>query len=224
MLEKELKRLAAHSSFESLAQQLKFGKVEDLFVALGAGELKISQVVSALQALEPLPNLEPALYTNKLRARFKSRPQEAVSVAGVGNMLCHTAKCCRPIPGDEIIGYIVAGRGVSVHRQDCQNILQAAEKNRNRLIEVSWGAEARPHYVVDIAVDAYDRHGLVRDVGAVLAADQVNIITFKTISDKKTNMAHLRIAVEVPGLPFLERVLSHIQQLPNVVDCYRLKG
>lgn len=224
LLEKEIKRFAGHSSFEALAQQLKFPKVDDLFMALGSGELKITQIVSALQTLEPLQNVEPVLYTNKLRPRFNAQPHSAVSVAGVGNMLCHTAKCCRPIPGDDIIGYIVAGRGVSVHRQDCQNILQAGDKNRNRLIEVSWGTETRPHYVVDIGVDAYDRQGLVRDIGAVLASDQVSIIAFKTVSDKKTNMTHLRISLEVTGLPFLERVLNHLQQLPNVVDCYRLKG
>jgi GTP pyrophosphokinase len=142
----------------------------------------------------------------------------------VGNLLCQTAKCCKPIPGDEIIGYIVAGRGVSVHRKDCANILTAGQKNRARLIEVRWEGETQPSYVVDLSIYAYDRQGLIRDIGALLASEKINVMMFKTQLNKSENTVSFSLTVEVPNLSVLERLFGQIHQLPNIMDCRRVRG
>ena len=227
LLEKELKRLAVNCSLEDLAHHLKFPKAEDLFVALGGGEIKLHQVIQAIQQIEPLKTkmpLPPKLVTARRQTLSQLVKRDPISVAGVGNLLCQTAKCCKPIPGDDIIGYIVAGRGVSVHRKDCANILAAGQKNRSRLIEVRWEGETQPSYMVDLAIHAYDRQGLIRDVGALLASEKINVITFKTHLNKAENIVSFGLTVEVPSLSVLERLFGQIHQLPNIIDCHRVQG
>jgi len=224
LLEKELKRMALPVAADTLAQQFKMPKTEDLYLALGTGDLKIGQVVQALQILDPLKAKLDSLASVKamnVRGRTPSRPG-AIAVAGIGNLLCQVAKCCKPIPGDDIIGYIVNGRGVSVHRQDCHNILSSAEKNRHRLIEVTWGREKQSHYTVDLAIEAYDRHGLVWDVAGILASHQVNILSLKSQVDPELHRVHLRLHLAVLNLASLERVMTQIHHLPNVFDCRRV--
>jgi GTP pyrophosphokinase len=227
LLEKELRRLAVHSSLDDLAQHLKFPKAEDLFVALGGGEIKLQQVIQAIVQIEPLKTkmpLPPKLVTARRQALSQMVKRDPISVAGVGNLLCQTAKCCKPIPGDDIIGYIVAGRGVSVHRKDCANILEAGQKNRTRLIEVRWEGEAQPSYRVDLTIHAYDRQGLIRDIGALLASEKINVMTFKTHLNKTENTIFFSLTVEVPNLSILERLFGQIHQLPNIIDCRRVQG
>lgn len=223
LLEKEMKRLAVHCSVEILAHHLNFSKAEDLYVALGAGDLRMALVLQAIQQVEPLKH-KVEVGVKKVIPEKTMAGKSAVAVAGIGNLLCHTAKCCKPVPGDPIIGYIGVGRGVSIHRQDCANVLSSGERNQHRLVEVSWGVEKKPRYIVDILVDAYDRHGLVRDIGAVLAAHQVNILAMKSKTDSHTGEVHLKLSVTVANLSFLERVMTQIHHLPNVFDCHRAEG
>ncbi|MEY3182285.1 MAG: hypothetical protein RLZ35_270 [Pseudomonadota bacterium] len=227
ILEKELKRLAVHCSVEELAHQLKFAKAEELYVALGGGDIKLPQVIYAIQQIEPLKlrtPLPPKLVTARRHTLAQLVKRDPISVAGIGNLLCQTAKCCKPIPGDEIIGYILAGRGVSVHRKDCANILDAGQKNRSRLIEVRWEGEAQPGYVVDIVIRAYDRQGLIRDIGALLAAEKINVITLKTHVNQAEHTVSCALTIEVPSLPVLERFFGLIHHLPNIIDCHRVRG
>lgn len=227
LLEKELKRLAVHCSLEELAHHLKYPKAEDLFVALGSGEIKLHQVIQAIQHIEPLKArmpLPPKLVTARRQTLSRLVQKDPISVAGVGNLLCQTAKCCKPIPGDDIVGYIVAGRGVSVHRKDCANILAAGQKNKSRLIEVHWEGERQPSYVVNLAIHAYDRQGLIRDIGGILASEKINVITFKTSVNSAEHTVYFGLTIEVPNLTVLERLFGQIHQLPNIIDCHRLQG
>jgi GTP pyrophosphokinase len=134
------------------------------------------------------------------------------------------ANCCHPVPGDPIVGFITQGRGVTVHRQDCPNILQLRMDEPQSIIEVEWGEKARTQYPLDIDIQAWDRSGLLRDVTGVLSSDKVNVLSVNTLTDTEDGIARMRITLEVDGLETLSRLFSRIQQLSNVIEVRRLRG
>ncbi|HSH42222.1 MAG TPA: ACT domain-containing protein, partial [Arenicellales bacterium] len=142
-------------------------------------------------------------------------------IHGVGNLMTHVAACCRPVPGEPIVGFITQGRGVSIHRQDCSNILHQRTDAPHRLVEVQWGTEAGEYYPVDVSVTAYDRSGLLRDITNILADEGINVIGVTTNVDKKDHVAHIDLTVEVSGIQTVSRVLSKLQQVTNVTNVER---
>lgn len=219
MLEKELQRLGlTEVNFEKLARQLNIPKVEDFFAAFGRNDIKTSQVVKVVQSLNESEEKEP-----KIQARQpKGHGEGGVTIEGVGNLLTQIANCCKPLPGDEICGYITRGRGVTIHRQDCPNILRYINQSPERLVEVAWGKEVAEHvYPVDIQIQAFDRQGLLRDVASTLSSDKVNIIAVNTITDQKRHIASMTLTLEINDLDELSRLLQKIDALPNVLDVKR---
>jgi len=224
IFEKELKRLCIENlSWDTLVHKLNFSKIDDCLVALGSGELRVSVLLHAIQQIaEPLPA------TVDILPIFKPAKQDAshtsdIQVAGLGNLLCQRALCCKPLPGEDIVGFITVGRGVKVHRKDCENILQKSEITEGRFLEVNWGQAVLNPYAVEINVEAFDRQGLLRDVTQVLSAAKINVIAVNTLSHKGSNTADLKLNIEVASLASLSEVLARIQQLPNVIEAYRLK-
>ncbi len=219
ILQDVLKRLSLEKvPYEELAQKINMPTAEDMFAAIGAGDLKPMQVAHMAQRM-----LEPK--EHQLSLQLPSASAEAtksgdVHILGVGNLLTQMAQCCKPLPGDPIVGYITIGRGVSIHRQDCLNVLQLQSSEPNRIIEVSWG-DSEFTYPVDIIIDAYDRSGLLRDITVLLANERVNVTMVNTQTDKKMNTARLQLTIEVTALEMLGRVLDRIRRLPNVVDVRR---
>ena len=217
-LERELRRLGVGEvNLERLAQRLRLGRVDDLCAAVGRGEVGPSQIAGALQEevlpAQPLPERRP-----------KPTPVPGtgdITIEGIGNLMTHLARCCKPVPPDPITGYITQGRGVSIHRQDCPNALRLAAVDGARVIDVSWSSGTVSTYPVDIQVDAYDRQGLLRDISLVLANEKLNVIGVNTYSDRETSVAHMRLTVEVPDAGKLARVLSRLGQLHNVIDVRR---
>lgn len=227
----ELKRLGFdHVSLKDIANHISncHNNEEDLLAGIGSGEIKMSQVLGALHRLKQaqqsiLPEAGPEFTTHHPASKPKSSNAEII-VAGIDNLLCHMARCCRPVPGDEIIGYITLGEGVSVHRKDCINVLQVKDNKKARLIAVEWGNKITNSYSVDIMIKAYNRRGLVRDISAVVSAEDIDIITMQSLTDKEANKAEFKINIEVSGLNILGRVLTKISQIPNIIEVYRLKG
>ncbi|HAR08589.1 MAG TPA: GTP diphosphokinase, partial [Cobetia sp.] len=150
-------------------------------------------------------------------------PDGEITVLGVGNLKTNMANCCHPVPGEPIVGFITQGRGVSIHRQDCPNILQLRVDEPQRVIEVEWGERSSSQYPVDIEIQAWDRSGLLRDVTNVLSGDKVNVLSVNTRTDQLDNIATLKITLEVENLDVLGRVFARIQQLPNIIDVKRLR-
>ncbi len=220
--EKELHRLGlAAVNFEDLAHRLHFPHADDLFAALGRGDLKIAQAIHAVQQTqtpvsEPLSNL-PA------PSSAPRREGSGIQIMGVGNLLTQLARCCKPVPGEPIIGFITRSRGVSIHRRDCSSVLRQRNQNPQRLIEVEWGGVAET-YPVDIRVVAVDRHGLLRDISGVLANEKINVIAVDTLSDKQKHLAHMTLTVEIGGIEELSRILDKISQLPNIIEAKRETG
>jgi GTP pyrophosphokinase len=139
----------------------------------------------------------------------------------MGDLMTRTANCCKPVPGDEVIGYITRGRGVTVHRRDCHNILRVQGEERDRLIEVEWGGgEPKGRWSVDIVVEAFDRPGLLRDTTRVLAEDDVNV-TRAEMHLSNPPHARIELTVQIRDMAQLDRSLQRLQQLSNVFDAVR---
>jgi GTP pyrophosphokinase len=137
--------------------------------------------------------------------------------------MTHIAACCQPIPGDSIMGYITQGRGVTVHRADCPNLLSMQADDPRRVIEVSWGHADRISYPVDIFVRAWDRQGLLRDLLSVLANERVNVTAAHTESHQDDNTATMLLTIEISTLGNLGKVLARMDQLPGVLEVRRYK-
>ena len=221
ILVKELHRLGlSELSLEKLAKRLNFDKVDDMFRMLAEGELKPMRVVNAAQEITGLAELErePCIPVRQIEP---SRAKGDFKIQGVGNLMTNIAACCRPVPGEPIVGYITQGRGVSIHRRDCGNILKQQTLAPERLVEVEWGGESDDAYPVDISVLAYDRSGLLRDITSVLGDEKINVLAMSTQVDKKEHMARIQLTVEVSDLVKISQVLSRIQQVPNVTEARR---
>jgi GTP pyrophosphokinase len=144
--------------------------------------------------------------------------EETVAVLGLKGLLTSMARCCNPLPGDEIIGYVTRGRGATIHRKDCPNILSA---ERDRLVRVSWGEE-RTTYPIPVRIRAYDRDGLMRDVATLIANEGVNMPSVKAETDGH-NMAIFDLILEVRDIVQLARILDRLEALPNILEAQRYR-
>ncbi|WP_345318857.1 bifunctional (p)ppGpp synthetase/guanosine-3',5'-bis(diphosphate) 3'-pyrophosphohydrolase [Candidatus Villigracilis proximus] len=211
-LERELQRLGLTDiNFENMARDLEFKTPDEMFIALGNGDLSVSKIIKqfsqqeeASDIFEVNPSAAPATSTN------------AIEVVGLKGMLSTMARCCNPMPGDQVVGFITRGRGATIHRQDCPNILQT--KDRERLLQVGWGHVERT-YPVPIKIKAYDRQGLVSDISNLLSDESINIADVKVNVNR--SMADLRLIIEVKDLTQLSRILTRIENLPNVMEAHR---
>ena len=217
LLEKELQRLGDHGvTLPQLIGLLQLGSADELYQALGSGELTLTQITHAIQR-----RTRPAETTPVVRARAAAPSDGRVVVGQVGNLLSHFARCCRPVPPEAIVGYITLGRGVSVHREDCGSLRRMRARQPQRAIGVAWGDQRDQLFDVDIAIHAFDRRGLVRDISAVLADEKISIQQMSTTTNARENTADVALRVGVHGLEELGRVLTRISGLPNVVRARR---
>ncbi len=224
ILDRELKRLALTTArLESLLPKLHLPSVDDLYIAVALGDLSPAQVARGLHELEaPKPDESQVLTQRRQTAKPVQRDKDAVVIDGVGNLLVAIAGCCNPVPGDAIVGFITKGRGVSVHRADCRSLLALSARTPERLIDVQWGGRRDDRYPVKIRVCAYNRTGLIRDVGAVLAAEQINIGAMDSRDDDASGLATLHLTLRVADFGQLANVLVKIRGLSNVTEAERL--
>jgi GTP pyrophosphokinase len=219
-LERELDRLGlTEANHELLAKQLHFASVEDFFAALGHGEVKPAQIAGALREyVEPAWKRAPA--PAHAPAPAKGAPA-GITVQGVGKILTRMARCCNPLPGEAIVGFITRGQGVTIHRADCPNALHHRDEHGERLVQVSWGAEAAGTYPVEVEIEAIERTGLLGDITGLLATEKINVVAVNTRTDKETHVARLSLTLEMPDLETLSRVLALIDRIPNVTRVRR---
>jgi len=194
-----------------VAGLLGYKDADDLYAALGSGSLSSSQVLLKLSG-----ELEPAGEGAEVLPPRKVSPV-SINVLGVGDLLTRLANCCHPLPGDKIIGYITQGRGITVHRRDCPNIIHEEEKER--LIKVEWG-DVEQVYPVMIQVDAWDRVGLVRDISAIIAEEGVNLSEVNT-GNHPDGSATMTFTLEVKSAAQLSKIMSRINSVWNVIGVTR---
>ena len=214
ILEKELRRLGvSFADRERIAQLFKYEIVDDFLAAIGCGDINPNQIALKLTAPEEKPLTQPATAPPKVKTT------SAVKVLGVGDLLTQIAACCQPVPGDEIIGFITRGRGVTIHRKNCTNILNEDEKER--LVRVEWG-EAGVSFPVNITVEAWDRVGLLRDVSALVSGEDVNIASVSLSNpDRRDGTLSIFLSMDIKNIGQLGRLFGKLEAVPGVINVSR---
>jgi RelA/SpoT family (p)ppGpp synthetase len=223
-LERELKRLSMDTkNFETIAKIMDFDKVDDFFEAIGYGDINTHYIgTRLLEAEQAAAPEKPTIKELPAPSTGGGAGASGIQVKGVGSVLTHLALCCNPLPGDDIVGYITRGRGVTIHRTDCPNVLSRPEAER--MISVTWEQKVKDTYPVIVRVRAWDRGGLLRDIAAVVADEDVSMSAANVTTHKKDNIATFTATLEISGIAQLSRILAKIERLPNVMEARRQVG
>lgn len=215
------------ASLQQVALQLRYADVTALYAAVGEGHVSAQSVIEKVTALvfDEQTSTEPALSTLPIieapRAR-KTGGESGVMVTGASDVLAKLAKCCTPVPGDEILGFVTKGQGVSVHRVDCHNFMQLRTQ-QDRVVEVEWAPSAKSVFLVQIQVEALDRSGLLSDVTRTLSEHHVNILS-ASVNTSSSRLAISRFVFEMANATHLEHVLNAVRRIDGVYDVYRIQS
>jgi GTP pyrophosphokinase len=216
-VEKFLQRLGRTAiRLEDLASQLGFKSADGLFEVVGKDEYSLRNIEVLLNPPEPAPEADEYLH-KKFKGAVARKSPSGVLVVGVDSLLTQLARCCKPAPPDVISGFVTRGKGVSIHRQDCSNFRELAARHGERVIEVRWGENKGANasvYPVDVAVEAFDRQGLLRDISEVFAKEKMNVIGVQTQSVKGT--AWMTFTVEIGDAVSLSKVLGTVRGVKGV--------
>ena len=221
MLERELDRLGVRAPpLPEILGDLGLANSDALYQGLGEGDITLAQVAGAVH--RRLHERQEVQRGPKLAKPAANGGSAGMVIDGVGDLLSTIARCCRPVPPEEILGYITIGRGVSIHRANCSNLLRLREVNPERVLTVDWGRpSAERTFPAVIVIEAYDRRGLVRDISGVLADEHISIEAMRTVTDAVENTAAVDVTVKVHGLEELSRLLARFSSLPNVIRARR---
>lgn len=219
LLEKEVQRAKfSKIPYDLLLNHFHLQSKSELLIAIGRGDISSIQISHAINPKDVTQDNSETSKTTKP----STLPSSGILVEGADNILINIANCCKPVSGDDITGFITLGRGVSIHRQSCPNILpeNLTEEQSVRLINVNWGNETTL-YSVDINITGHDRPGLLRDTALVLATEHINITDIVVHQDNEKLRATLKITISVENTKQLDKILSKINQLPSVLHTYR---
>jgi RelA/SpoT family (p)ppGpp synthetase len=223
VVDRELKRLGLETmSREALATLFNFSKLEDFLSSVGFGDITGAQIATKVLEAERKNQREMSANADVLATTGEHQTEpvnasDGIDIMGDGGMLINLGRCCNPAQGDQIVGYITRGKGVTVHRADCPNVINSTE--RERFINVSWGRAVEKTYPVPVIIVAYDREGLLRDIGGVVANENINITQVNV--NTRQSIATFQVTMEIEDTTQLSRVLAKIEQLPNVLEARR---
>jgi GTP pyrophosphokinase len=220
-----LQRLLGADSIVKLASELKYPDVDALYAAVGEGHVSPQSVIERLTAgfHEEEDEAETVFELPKRSSADRARADNSgVLVRGDADVMAKLARCCTPVPGDEIIGFVTRGSGVSVHRVDCRNVVDL-RKQEGRIMDVSWSEAGKSLFLVQIQIEALDRGGLLSDVTRVLAEHHVNILS-ASVSTRADKVALSRFVFEMGDAQLLEHLLNAVRRIDNVYDVYRVKN
>ncbi|HEY0178588.1 MAG TPA: bifunctional (p)ppGpp synthetase/guanosine-3',5'-bis(diphosphate) 3'-pyrophosphohydrolase [Dokdonella sp.] len=225
LLERELRRLAlAGASLDGLPERFQLKSQDDLLEALALGDVSAGQIARALHEMTapppPAPGTAPPPPPSRVPGSGSGRG--AIVIYGVGNLLTQLARCCRPLPGDAIEGFITRGRGVSVHRADCAQLANLRARDPSRVVAVEWGDRAQASYDVDIVVKGYDRKWLHKDVSNVIAAANAHVVAVHARLDARSGIAIMDYALRVADFGQLSGLLAQLLAVPNVIEARRV--
>jgi GTP pyrophosphokinase len=217
LLERELRRLGIEDlPVEPIAKDLGYVQFDDMLAALGCGDLHVGKIVARLAETQPdqleLPEIPVTAPPGK------GMGAKDVTILGISGLLTNLARCCKPVPGDPIVGYVTRGRGATIHRQDCPNVLRIRDKER--LVRVSWGLP-RQTYPVSVRLRAYDRDGLMRDVSTLVANEGISMSSIHVST--KSSLAIFDLVMGITDIHQLSRILNRLEALPNVLEARRLQ-
>ncbi|MDM0959848.1 bifunctional (p)ppGpp synthetase/guanosine-3',5'-bis(diphosphate) 3'-pyrophosphohydrolase [Clostridium perfringens] len=234
MLDKECKKqslvfsdLSKGPLYDKLLKRYHLNNVEEIYVAIGEGELLSSTVISKLKENIVKQVAEEELNKNieeqiaKTERQIKKKQNYGVTVKGLNNIMVRFARCCNPVPGDDIAGYITKGRGVSVHRKDCSNFKAIVEKQTEKVVDVSWGTEKGAAYVAELEVKAEDRMCLLSDVMLVITDSNLSLLSLNAKSGRN-GVANINIQVKIDNIEQLKELMKKIRRLQGILDVYRV--
>lgn len=238
LFEKELKKQSVHfadiakgESYDKFVKRYNINNIEDLYALIGFGGVSASSFISKLKeenlAKDEKNNQESIskAIDGEINKSQKSRPEHnyGVTVKGVDNLMIRFAKCCNPVPGDAILGYITKGRGISVHRDDCNNLKALIEADAEKLIEVSWGTSNGMAYMAEIQVKLEDRVGILSDIMTIITEARINLNALNAKSSKGS-LAYVSIKVKIDSIEQLKELMRKIRRLKGVMDVYRMNS
>ncbi|MDU0345936.1 bifunctional (p)ppGpp synthetase/guanosine-3',5'-bis(diphosphate) 3'-pyrophosphohydrolase [Microbacterium sp. KSW2-29] len=216
-----LQRLMNQDSFTEVARQFHYEDVSALYAAVGEGHVSTQSVIEKVTALVSVEETNTGPIDIPVgRSRAPRGGDSGVLVRGAPDILVKLAKCCTPVPGDEIVGFVTRGSGVSVHRGDCTNV-RSLKEEPDRLIDVEWAPTTKSVFLVQIQVEALDRSGLLSDVTRVLSEHHVNILS-ATVSTTNDRLALSKFVFEMGDTVHLDRVLNAVRRIDAVYDVYRV--
>jgi GTP pyrophosphokinase len=225
MLDKELARLSSTFTVDLMSRLFNYDKLDDFLAAIGYGDINSQQIAQRVLEHERRERERLAAQHNIFITSpgiAKTPNTEGLTVQGVDGLLTGLGRCCHPVPGDPIVGYVTKGRGVTIHRSTCPNIAAVLRKSpTNRLVDVQWTTKPDVTYPVKIQINAYDRAGLVRDVAGLVADEHVNMRSVEALTGQKDNMAVIYAELEITDVIQLMRILTKIDRLPNVTAVRR---
>ncbi|MFV9507229.1 MAG: RelA/SpoT family protein [Oscillochloridaceae bacterium umkhey_bin13] len=223
LLEKEMKRLGLGASFEHLAELMGNRTIDDLFLHIGSGELTARSVVqkALAQQVEQQPVESLPLVLPSVPVTARDQPV-GVQISGVGAIHNRLARCCNPVVGEPIVGFVTRGRGVTVHRADCRTIVN--ERDRERLIDVYWGGQQPRGYSVPIRIESWDRVGLWRDVAGVIADAGINIEKLEQGQTRHARRAVLHVILTIQSISQLSNILDKLNRINDVIEARRESG
>lgn len=226
LLERELERMnLIDVKFDTLAKKLGVDDTEELFFKLVDGSLKPGRAAAMAQRLlrpaeiDDDEQIEISFRANK--AANDDRKAAELSIDGVTDLMTSLAKCCQPVPGDDVLGFVTRGAGITIHRENCQNILYQKHQAGERVVHVDWGKDSEQTYPMTIQIHAFDRKGLLRDVSSVFADEKVNVTEMNTKTERKDQSVRMEALVEIQSVEVMSRVLAKLDQLPNVLSVRR---
>ena len=220
LLDRELSKLNIESK-EAIDAISRFNMqtLDDLYAAIGGGDVRIMQVVHFLQQKHAPP---PELKIRSRKPQSAKFKKDSIVVEGVGNLLNQIAGCCQPLPGELILGYITQGRGVSVHREDCEQLNNLLEQHPERQIDVNWASNLQAAFQTKLHVLSDDRAGILRDITTVIANEKVSLLAVNSISDTKLNRAKIELSLEVKDLSSLSKAMSRLQLIKGVTEVLKV--
>ena len=227
-LETEARRVGlALSDLKDVLERFNLNTAEDLYVAVGNGDLASGQIFNALARLraeQTEPKAEDLVTRAPVRQRgAAAKGRDDVIIEGVGNLMTTIAKCCHPVPGDPVAGYVTQGRGVTIHREDCGQVVHWRAENSPRLLQVRWGAKPETSYSVQLLVRAFDRRDLIRDISTVLSTAETQVTDISSRLDETLDEVTIRLKVRVKDYEQLSDLLSRLGNVSNVIEARRLR-
>ncbi|PRP69442.1 GTP pyrophosphokinase [Chromobacterium amazonense] len=220
LFERELaRRPHIQPNLQQLAEKLGYDKLDEVYGALGHGELTIRAVSNAITSFAPPPAVE-VLPESLVKASKGGHDAGGVLIEGVDNLMTVLAKCCKPAPPDQVMGFVTKGRGISIHRSSCITLKKLSQEVPERLIAAEWGDQKNSVFPIDIEVISMDRPGLLRDLSDVLSREKLNLIGVNTLA--RDHRSRLRLTVEVRQVQDISRVLSRLMELSGVQEARRV--
>ena len=225
-LEAEMVKLGlTHKQIETYAlPRYNLKQMDDLYAGIGGGDIKLNQLSHYLQSrlIKPTAEQEDEAVLKQLNKNTHHKAKNGqVIIEGVGNLMHSIARCCQPIPGDPIVGYITQGRGISIHKADCEQLFELQSLNPSRVVEAQWGSYAGEGLSLTIRIIANDRNGLLRDVSAIMANEKVNVLSVASRIDAKRSLAIINMEIQMNNVAMLNKILARITLLDDVIEARR---